>query len=40
MRVERGGVSVDFIRENFCIVVVRQQDFELQGDSTFIFQAT
>src|SRR5208337_1446142 len=32
-------VSVDFVQENFCIVVARQQDFELQG-SGFIFQAT
>jgi len=38
MHVECGVVSVDFVQENFCIVV-RQQDFELQG-SRFIFQAT
>ena len=39
MHVECGVVSVDFVQDNFCIVVVRQQDFELQG-SGFIFQAT
>jgi hypothetical protein len=39
MHVERGVVSVDFVQENFCIVVVRQQDFELQGPG-LVFQAT
>ena len=39
MHFECGGVSVDFVRENFCIVVVSQQDFEMQR-SRFVFQAT
>jgi hypothetical protein len=38
MHVECGVVSIDFVQENFCIVIVRQQDFELQG-SRLIFQA-
>ena len=39
MHLKRGVVSIDFVEENFCIVVVRKQDFELQG-SKFILQAT
>jgi hypothetical protein len=39
MHVECRVVTVDFVKENFCIVVVRQQNFELQG-SGLIFQAT
>src|SRR5215470_6772416 len=38
MRLECGVVPVHFVGENFCIVVLRQQDFELQG-ALFIFQA-
>src|SRR5215469_15582196 len=38
MRLECGGVSVHFERENFRIVVFGQQYFELQG-ARFIFQA-
>jgi hypothetical protein len=38
MHVECGVVSIDFVQENFCIVIVRRRDFELQG-SKFIFQA-
>ena len=39
MHVECGVVSIDFVQENFCIVIVRQRDFEPQG-SKFIFQAS
>jgi hypothetical protein len=33
------AASIDCVREHFCIVLVRYQDFELQGESKFIFQA-
>jgi hypothetical protein len=38
MHLERGGVPVHFVQEDFRIIVFRQQDFELQG-ARFIFQA-
>src|SRR5262249_12972025 len=38
MHLECGGVPVDFVRENFRIVVFRHQDFQLHG-ARFIFQA-
>src|SRR5262249_52933166 len=38
MHLECGVVSVHFVRENFRIVVLGQQDFELQR-ARFIFQA-
>jgi hypothetical protein len=39
MHLECGIVPVHLVRENFRIVVLRPQDFELQG-ARFIFQAT
>ena len=39
MHVECGLVPVDFVQENFRIVVLWQQDFELQC-ARFVFQAT
>jgi hypothetical protein len=38
MHLKRSGVPVNFERENFRIVVLRQQHFELQG-ARFIFHA-
>jgi hypothetical protein len=38
MHLECSSVPVHFERENFRIVVLRQQHFELQG-ARFIFQA-
>src|SRR5262249_30621873 len=38
MRLERSGVPVHFERENFCVVALRQQHFELQG-TRLIFYA-
>jgi hypothetical protein len=38
MFVKGGGVSVRFVQENFCIVVAREQGFELRGDFRIIFR--
>src|SRR5262249_18076968 len=38
MRLERSGVPVHFERENFCVVALQQQHFELQG-TRLIFHA-
>ena len=39
MQVECGIVSVNFVRENLSVIFARQQDFELQGGSWFVFEA-